>query len=1188
MGTPIKDRGIKWNESYRDKSLSLKEHYESAVGPGSYYRWEGHDSSTSTDYYVAITPGRSKKKGYYFFAALRKIPEEHGSSGKKFKSQPEAISYAIETWNIPTPKSPFHKPYTTEDLIGKIISEREASLAGTVRTSGRGAEMAVIDASITRRERPTVTASLLGSGRQGQIFPVVGQKDAAFVIQYAARAALTMGWGAAMSMCKQFGIVDVLNQREGRQHRDVASGQRSSEVVPKMATCEAPLEQSFNELVRNHGIVRESPLYKVTAGGVQLSEPAYPDAQENSPTYRLIRLSENISDLRPVVKVGWGKRDEFRRLMSALSANETETVVDSAGNPVLDRNSRPQQGLRLPDLDSTGQPAYLKNENGSLAPASSTYFRRNGRGEVISLVREEQREENRRRRAPGRSETRRNYYMVCSVPADLMGAFRKAIAGVGTIGRMPFQNENALDLFNHFKDAGQLDTPEGFSAAMRTPMYERSTFLNGSLIIYNKDTLEPIGIKVSKTDKSIRQEGNTEEGTKEEVQHQFAPGVVSRLIHDPVVQQMPGRTPYEKLRMAFLRDSITLTPDMFIDCRTAAHRLHRVVSEMPRFDDNLVPEVDPETGKIVFERKGIVPTYRCRARSGRVRQFDRETGEDVIVQKPEEVPEEQSFDGVPALVNGIMFMLVRRRDAASGEDAEVVHPMEEDVQEITLYDVNSRGKYITGSVFTIMCRPGGANASHRDLRNIYALGQERDGFFLGQKEIKALTVYKEGSPTNDHLGPLDGQNWRLSKVISVFLADGTKLDFPEDGSVNSPAGQAILRRRRDITGYEYIKQRQWAPKPLMAGSPTTTAPIVVQKHERMPDGSMVLREDEPPLRITLEDLANPDMAGESGNYYTRLKLCMDILKYKFGMSDLEIGRYVDTDMRALKIIDDKTIRAKDRIEAVARGELNFDDLTPQEQLLAQEHEHSEYVPSAYLQRTGTIGENPEDFEPLNGPIWGVYNLVREEFVSTARKPTVFGTEEQATEFIRHLVAARGNAADFEIRVINRKPDGSYGPLLPMSWEQEQEAERNPASETQPLVAGRASEGALEDLMGPAQPPPGTPPGEESVARGLESEENLEEITQQPPPPPGGAPVPVSRPDPLLEQFRNEGEELEEIPVATPAAPTARPPVKPDREAASGVERLVRLADRLDEQGKHAEADAVDRLIRITAERAKGN
>ena len=68
MATPIKERGIKWQESYGDKSAPLKKSMEEQVGIGSYFRWEGYDHTTDTEYYVVVSPGYSEKKGYFFFA----------------------------------------------------------------------------------------------------------------------------------------------------------------------------------------------------------------------------------------------------------------------------------------------------------------------------------------------------------------------------------------------------------------------------------------------------------------------------------------------------------------------------------------------------------------------------------------------------------------------------------------------------------------------------------------------------------------------------------------------------------------------------------------------------------------------------------------------------------------------------------------------------------------------------------------------------------------------------------------------------------------------------------------------------------------------------------------------------------------------------------------------------------------
>ena len=121
MATPIRERGINWVEAYGDKSTYLKNQMHKQIGPGSYFRWEGHDSTTGNDYYVVVSPGFSKKKGYFFFAGLRKMPADHGASGKKFVTQAEALAHAFDTWGVPRPQEKPAKQYTRIDLVNKPI-----------------------------------------------------------------------------------------------------------------------------------------------------------------------------------------------------------------------------------------------------------------------------------------------------------------------------------------------------------------------------------------------------------------------------------------------------------------------------------------------------------------------------------------------------------------------------------------------------------------------------------------------------------------------------------------------------------------------------------------------------------------------------------------------------------------------------------------------------------------------------------------------------------------------------------------------------------------------------------------------------------------------------------------------------------------------------------------------------------
>jgi len=70
--TPIKERGIKWEERYEERSAPLKKRFDSQIGPGAYYRWSGHDATTNSDYYVVVGPSIQKGVGKMFFAGVKK------------------------------------------------------------------------------------------------------------------------------------------------------------------------------------------------------------------------------------------------------------------------------------------------------------------------------------------------------------------------------------------------------------------------------------------------------------------------------------------------------------------------------------------------------------------------------------------------------------------------------------------------------------------------------------------------------------------------------------------------------------------------------------------------------------------------------------------------------------------------------------------------------------------------------------------------------------------------------------------------------------------------------------------------------------------------------------------------------------------------------------------------------------
>lgn len=126
---PIKERGIKWEEQYEERSASLKKRFEKQLGPGSYYRWFGHDVTTNSDYYIVVGPSIQHNVGKMFFAGVRKLPpaaereekKSYSPYGEYFPNIKAALAYASEKWGIRMP--PGQVNYTREQLANVDIPE---------------------------------------------------------------------------------------------------------------------------------------------------------------------------------------------------------------------------------------------------------------------------------------------------------------------------------------------------------------------------------------------------------------------------------------------------------------------------------------------------------------------------------------------------------------------------------------------------------------------------------------------------------------------------------------------------------------------------------------------------------------------------------------------------------------------------------------------------------------------------------------------------------------------------------------------------------------------------------------------------------------------------------------------------------------------------------------------------------
>jgi len=124
----IRDRGIKWNEHYGERSEPLKKRFDKKIGPGAYLRWEGHDYTTDSDYFVVVGPALKRSGQKLFFAGVKKLPPKwerkkvYAPSGKYFSNIIGALSHASNMWGVPFP--PNQTNYTTQDLADVNIPRR--------------------------------------------------------------------------------------------------------------------------------------------------------------------------------------------------------------------------------------------------------------------------------------------------------------------------------------------------------------------------------------------------------------------------------------------------------------------------------------------------------------------------------------------------------------------------------------------------------------------------------------------------------------------------------------------------------------------------------------------------------------------------------------------------------------------------------------------------------------------------------------------------------------------------------------------------------------------------------------------------------------------------------------------------------------------------------------------------------
>ena len=114
--TKLSERPIVWKEAYTKRALFLKKQFHEVLGPGSYFRFEGHDTETDDDYFVVVSPAGIHSPESSFFSGVRKLPADYAAGGLYFHDIKEAMDYAVATWGVAAPGE--MRYYDSDDLKG--------------------------------------------------------------------------------------------------------------------------------------------------------------------------------------------------------------------------------------------------------------------------------------------------------------------------------------------------------------------------------------------------------------------------------------------------------------------------------------------------------------------------------------------------------------------------------------------------------------------------------------------------------------------------------------------------------------------------------------------------------------------------------------------------------------------------------------------------------------------------------------------------------------------------------------------------------------------------------------------------------------------------------------------------------------------------------------------------------------
>lgn len=365
MGIPIKERGIRWTEKYSEKSSDLKQEMRKQIGEGSYFRWEGHDYTTGNDYYVVISPGYSIKKGYFFFAGLRKMPANHGASGKKFSTQEEALNYAITRWKIPRPLEKPAKRYTRDDLVNVpiVIGEKGSKTSFSSIDSNNKINNELKTNTIIIKKSMALPSIMEQKGIGSNWKRLSTQKHMAQQLCGALRSSGTIGFLAGMY--NQISVIGI----DGTNHSGSESKHKYS---PLVATSMNIPENNFSEFMKPVWTYKK--LFETTSSPDQKYKflPTRKEKQDDkykhltwndykiylriNVPYRLYAMTSSLWDNLEKLNSPKETSKQYQNIKSWDNGNSISILLPGNKKPnqfIIEQNQTRSKGEKSVSLDST-------------------------------------------------------------------------------------------------------------------------------------------------------------------------------------------------------------------------------------------------------------------------------------------------------------------------------------------------------------------------------------------------------------------------------------------------------------------------------------------------------------------------------------------------------------------------------------------------------------------------------------------------------------------------------------------------------------------------------------------------------------------------------------------------------------------------------------------------------------------